>query len=73
MARLVCPETGEEAAADTLDLSAPSGGLYDVLHTFPTGITRELFDRRVAAPRAPGTSGVWRFRELVDPDCGGQK
>ncbi|MEE8466872.1 MAG: threonine synthase [Planctomycetota bacterium] len=68
MARLVCPETGEEAAFGTLELESPSGGLYDVRHSFSSGITRELFDRRVAAPRAPGTSGVWRFRELVDPD-----
>jgi len=68
MARLVCPETGEEASSDTLEFQTSTGGLYDVLHSFPTGLTRELFDNRVAAPRAPGTSGVWRFKELVDPD-----
>ena len=52
MAKLVCPETGEEAASDTLDLLAPSGGLYDVQHRFPTGITRELFE----VAQSPGYS-----------------
>ena len=52
MARLVCPETGEEAASDTLGQLSPSGGLYDVQHNLRAGITRELFDRQVAAPES---------------------
>lgn len=47
------------------------GGLLDVKHDFVSvapQITRELFDERLGTYAAPFDSGVWRFKELVNPD-----
>ena len=47
------------------------GGLLDVVHDFASSaekITRALFDERLGALDSPGSSGVWRFKELIYPD-----
>lgn len=60
MGRLVCPETGEVAPLDARDLEAPSGGLYEVEWDLPRALDRDSLRTRPA--------GVWRYRELVDPE-----
>ena len=67
MAGLVCPACGAAAAATASAFRCRCGGLFDVEHSLPRGIARELFDRRLVAASRPGGSGVWRFRELVYP------
>lgn len=49
------------------------GGLLDVIHTAPQRTGRdleELLDARKSDSQGPGSSGVWRFRELVLPSAG---
>ena len=58
--RLYCPETGEEAALDCRDLQSPGGGLWEV----DWGALNPPSKDSLAARRP----GLWRFRELVDPE-----
>jgi threonine synthase len=47
------------------------GGLLDVAHDLDALrplVSRELFDSRLGALKAPYNSGVWRYKELVYPD-----
>lgn len=47
------------------------GGLLDVQHDMAllrTTVSRELFDSRLGSLDAPYNSGVWRYKELVNPD-----
>lgn len=67
MAVLRCASCGAEAAADARDLECSCGGLFDVEHTFPSGVSAERFDARLAAADRRGSSGVWAYRELVYP------
>lgn len=60
MGRLVCPETGEVAPLDVRDLEAPSGALYEVEWDLPRTLDRDALRARPA--------GLWRYRELVDPE-----
>jgi len=46
------------------------GGLLDVQHDLESiakSITRDLFDSRLGSLDAPFNSGVWRYKELVNP------
>lgn len=46
------------------------GGLLDVIHDVESmgeQVTHALFDVRLGAQSAPYNSGVWRFKELVNP------
>lgn len=44
------------------------GGLLDVIHDFDgVDLTRDLFDSRLGSLDAPYNSGVWRFKELINP------
>ncbi|MCU0475032.1 MAG: threonine synthase, partial [Anaerolineae bacterium] len=48
------------------------GGLLDVEHELDllrTTHPRETFDRRLGSLDHPHKSGVWRFKELVNPDA----
>lgn len=42
------------------------GGLLEVEHEFPK-VSRKLFDDRMGTLNKPYCSGVWRYKELVDP------
>lgn len=47
------------------------GGLLDVIHDLDAlrgTITRETFDTRLGTLDAPYNSGVWRYKELINPD-----
>ncbi|MCP3920655.1 MAG: threonine synthase [bacterium] len=55
------------AAPESSEFECSCGELYDVEHAFGP-LDRALFDSRPRSLRAPGDSGVWRYRELVDPD-----
>ncbi|MBN1284092.1 MAG: threonine synthase [Anaerolineae bacterium] len=49
---------------------AACGGLLDVVHDLEAlggQVTRTTFDARLGAQSAPYHSGVWRFKELVNP------
>ncbi len=46
------------------------GGLLDIIHDLDAiqgKITRETFDNRLGSLDAPYNSGVWRYKELVNP------
>lgn len=43
------------------------GGLYEVVYNNEP-IQKTLFDRRAFSIEAPYNSGVWRFKELINPD-----
>jgi threonine synthase len=43
------------------------GGLYEVVYNNEP-IKKNLFDRRIVSSEAPYNSGVWRFKELINPD-----
>jgi threonine synthase len=69
-----CEDCGQEF--DELDAAAccgACGGLLAVQHARPSG-TGEALRRRLddlkASPALPGTSGVWRFGELILPTAG---
>ncbi len=52
------------------------GGLLDVIHdleTLRTTITRETFDARLGTLEFPYNSGVWRYKELINPDAPNEK
>lgn len=59
--RLVCADCARTATPDERRPVCTCGGLYEVEHAAPRFGPRELAQRG-------GASGVWRFRELVDPD-----
>lgn len=48
-------------------LRCECGELLEVEHEF-SSINRKLFDRRLNSPKIPYDSGVWRFKELVNPE-----
>jgi threonine synthase len=59
--RLVCSSCASTATPQEQRSVCACGGLYEVEHPAPTVGPRDF-----AARRGPG--GVWRFREVVDPD-----
>jgi len=42
------------------------GGLLDVVHEFGD-VDREVFDGRLGSRRGPYSSGVWRYKEIINP------
>lgn len=69
---LKCMDCGQEYPADSVLYGCEScGGLLDVQHDLDAlrrTATRESFDQRLGALDAPYGSGVWRYKELVNPD-----
>lgn len=65
---LVCPGCGLQYPSEEARYRCDCGEPLDISYTAPiTGISRELFDRRMGALRLPHSSGVWRYRELLPP------
>ena len=73
----ICDACGTELSArDTRTQCANCGGLLSLRYDPPVeraGALRKVFDARLTARDVPGSSGVWRFRELVLPDVGDQE
>jgi threonine synthase len=73
----ICDTCGTEfSARDTTTQCAKCGGLLSLRYDPPAeraGALRKVFDARLTARDVPGSSGVWRFRELVLPDVGDQE
>ena len=59
--RLVCAACSRTATPQEARATCACGGLFEVEHPAPAVGPAELAARG-------GTSGVWRFREVVDPD-----
>jgi threonine synthase len=59
--RLVCASCASTATPDEPRVACACGGLYEVEHPATTVGPRDFAARR-------GPSGVWRFREQVDPE-----
>jgi threonine synthase len=69
----VCEKCGTELTArDTRTQCPECGGLLSLRYDPPTergSMLRNVFDARLSTrDDSPGSSGVWRFRELVLPD-----
>ena len=68
---LQCIECAQQYPIDSVIYTCDAcGGLLDVKHDFKSlasAITRERFDGRLGILTAPYNSGVWRFKELVNP------
>jgi threonine synthase len=69
--KLVCIECGKSRRPDNpYPMSCDCGGLLEVEHDF-RGADAErlkaLFDSRIALRTGPYASGVWRYKELIDP------
>jgi threonine synthase len=61
-----CDKSVKEGAVYRCDC----GGLLDVvpdLDSLRERLSRELFDSRIGSRESPYPSGVWRFRELINP------
>jgi threonine synthase len=73
----ICDTCGTEfSARDTTTQCAKCGGLLSLRYDPPAeraGALRKVVDARLTARDVPGSSGVWRFRELVLPDVGDQE
>ena len=74
----VCDDCGAELSArDTRTQCEKCGGLLSLRYDPPEqrgAALRELFDARLSIRgNSPGSSGVWRFRELVLPDVGDEE
>jgi threonine synthase len=73
----ICDACGTVLSArDTTTQCANCGGLLSLRYDPPAeraGALRKVFDARLTARDVPGSSGVWRFRELVLPDVGDQE
>ncbi|MBZ0298614.1 MAG: threonine synthase [Anaerolineae bacterium] len=69
---LQCMDCGRQYPVDQVAYTCEScGGLLDVIHDLDTAkktVSRALFDDRLGTLEAPYRSGVWRYKELVNPD-----
>ncbi|HDH40792.1 MAG TPA: threonine synthase [Candidatus Altiarchaeales archaeon] len=66
---LKCIECGRSVKEGTTN-RCECGGLLDVildLDSLRERVSRELFNSRLGSRRFPYRSGVWRFRELINP------
>lgn len=72
MSILQCMECERQYPIDCVIYTCETcGGLLDVTHDLDalrTIVSRELFDGRLGSLDAPYNSGVWRFKELINPD-----
>lgn len=69
---LQCMDCGRQYPVNSvIYVCSACGGLLDVTHdmdALKTTITRKTFDDRLGSLDAPYNSGVWRYKELVNPD-----
>ena len=69
---LQCMDCGQQYPIDTVIYTCEAcGGLLDVQHDLAglcKTITRDTFDDRLGALDTPYNSGVWRYKELINPD-----
>ncbi len=72
LSQLQCMDCGQQYPIDTIMYNCHAcGGLLDVEHDLNAlrrTITRETFDLRLGTLEAPYNSGVWRYKELINPD-----
>lgn len=64
--RLVCASCAREGPLDGRRAACTCGGLFEVAHDAP-GVGPAQFAARRGSRARLDKSGVWRFRELVDP------
>jgi len=68
---LVCTACGKKRNPEHLfPMSCDCGGLLEVRHDFRLADAKRLkalFDARLALRTGPYASGVWRYKELIDP------
>jgi threonine synthase len=68
---LQCMDCGRHyPLTDVIYTCETCGGLLDVTHDLDTlrkMVTRETFDARLGSLEAPYNSGVWRYKELINP------
>jgi threonine synthase len=60
-----CIECGKTYPAENR-FRCDCGGLLEVIHEFED-VNRSLFNNRLGALKKPYNSGVWRFKEIVNP------
>ncbi|MAS33487.1 MAG: threonine synthase [Anaerolineaceae bacterium] len=69
---LQCMDCGRQYPVDQVAYTCEAcGGLLDVLHDMEMlkqTVSRATFDDRLGALQPPFNSGVWRYKELVNPD-----
>lgn len=69
---LQCMDCGKQYPVDRIMYTcATCGGLLDVQHDMDSlkqAINQDTFDQRLGTLQAPYNSGVWRYKELVNPD-----
>jgi len=68
---LQCMDCGRQYPTNEVRYTCECGGLLDVIHDLDAlrkTVTRDTFDKRLGTLEAPHASGVWRYRELVNPD-----
>lgn len=72
MSILQCMNCGRQYPINTVIYTCETcQGLLDVQHDLETlrrTISRETFDQRLGSLDAPYNSGVWRYKELINPD-----
>ena len=70
--KLVCIECGKARRPENLfSMGCDCGGLLEVAHDFGRADAEKLkalFDARLAMRTGPYASGVWRYKELIDPE-----
>lgn len=70
--KLVCTECGDvRGPVDIFPVSCRCGGLLEVVHDFGQADAerlKRLFDDRLALRTGLYASGVWRYKELIDPE-----
>jgi threonine synthase len=49
------------------DFTCECGGIYEVKHKFHD-LSLDIFDKRIGNRATPFNSGVWRYKELINPD-----
>ena len=68
---LQCMDCGRQYPLNQVVFTCETcGGLLDVIHDMDTlkkTITRATFDERLGSLDAPYNSGVWRYKELINP------
>ena len=63
-----CAECGRRYPITEVRYRCDCGAPLEIISEGETpGVTRELFDGRLAGRLAPAASGVWRFKELLPP------
>src|SRR5690606_17729215 len=68
---LQCMDCGRQYPVDQVVYTCETcGGLLDVTHDLDTlkkTISRATFDERLGTLEPPYNSGVWRYKELINP------